>query len=131
MLQRAETVLRLSPAPREAVNDLNGQLQSWVAEHRQDAAAWSLLARTSEALGLRLRALRAQAEVRAAQGDLGAAIDRLRAAQATSRTAAGADFIEASVIDARLRELLQQRRQLAAELRGNRRPGDGEEPPGR
>ena len=131
MLQRAETVLRLSPAPREAVNDLNGQLQSWVAEHRQDAAAWSLLARTSEALGLRLRALRAQAEVRAAQGDLGADIDRLRSAQATSRTAAGADFIEASVIDARLRELLQQRRQLAAELRGNRRPGDGEEPPGR
>ena len=96
-------------------------LQTWVAEHRDDAAAWLLLAQASEALGLQLRALRAQAEARAALGDLGAAIDRLRAAQARSRTdAGGADFIEASIIDTRLRELQALRRQELAEMRSQR-----------
>jgi predicted Zn-dependent protease len=111
--------------------ELNGQLQAHVAEERQDATAWSLLARTSEALGLKLRSLRAQAEARAAMGDLGAAIDRLRSAQAASRNAAGPDIIEASVIDARLRELQLQRRQLAAELRGRRGPDTEDDRPSR
>ncbi|MFY9510139.1 MAG: hypothetical protein WAQ05_04100, partial [Rubrivivax sp.] len=65
--------------------------------------------------------LRAQAETRAAVGDLVGAIDRLRAGQEAARHASGQDFIEASVIDARLRELQGQRRQLAIEARG----GDG------
>ncbi|MBN8494253.1 MAG: hypothetical protein J0M00_22790, partial [Burkholderiales bacterium] len=60
----------------------------------------------------------AQAEVRAALGDLTGAVDRLRAAQALVRSGAANDFIEASVIDARLRQLEAQRRELAAELRG-------------
>jgi beta-barrel assembly-enhancing protease len=98
-------------------------LQAWVAEHPQDATVWSALARCAEALGWQLRGLRAQAEARAAVGDLSAAIDRLRTAQRASRDATGADFIEASVVDARLRELEGQRRQLAAELRGNRSAG--------
>jgi hypothetical protein len=48
----------------------------------------------------------------------------LRAAQALARSGAANDFIEASVIDARLRDLLNQRRLLAAELRerGGRPP---------
>ncbi len=98
-------------------------LQTWVAEHRDDAAAWLLLAQSSDALGLQLRALRAQAEARAAVGDLDAAIDRLRAAQARSRTAsAGADFIEASIIDTRLRELQALRRQEMEQARSQRGP---------
>jgi predicted Zn-dependent protease len=98
-------------------------LQTWVAEHRDDAAAWLLLAQASDALGLQLRALRAQAEARAAVGDLDAAIDRLRAAQARSRTAsAGADFIEASIIDTRLRELQALRRQEMEQARSQRGP---------
>ncbi len=80
-----------------------------------------MLASTSDAIGLRLRSLRANAEARAADGDLNGAIDRFRAAQTAARTAsAGQDFIEASIIDARLRDLLGQRRQLALEMRGNR-----------
>ena len=96
-------------------------LQTWLANHRRDAKAWEMLASTSGAIGLQLRSLRANAEARAADGDLNGAIDRFRAAQTAARTAsAGQDFIEASIIDARLRDLLGQRRQLALEMRGNR-----------
>jgi predicted Zn-dependent protease len=112
------------PGADAALREALESLQTWVAEHRQDATAWLLLAQASDALGLQLRALRAQAEARAAVGDLGAAIDRLRAAQGRSRSAAvGEDFIEASIIDTRLRELQAQRRQEAAELRAQRGPG--------
>ncbi len=97
-------------------------LQTWVADHPQDASAWGALSRGAEALGLSLRALRAGAEERAAVGDLDAAVDRLRAAQAVARQPGREDFIEASVIDARLRQLEGLRRQQAAELR---RAGDG------
>ena len=45
--------------------------------------------------------------------------DRLRAGQRLVRAGNAADFIEASVIDARLRELDAQRRELAAEMRGD------------
>ncbi|MEI8264977.1 MAG: M48 family metalloprotease [Betaproteobacteria bacterium] len=104
-------------------------LQTWVSEHRDDAPAWLLLAQASDALGLQLRALRAQAEARAAVGDLGAAIDRLRAAQAHSRTAQGsADFIEASIIDTRLRELQTLRRQEMNEMRSQRGGSGPREP---
>ncbi len=109
-------------------------LQIWVAEQPQDAAAWESLAAVNDALGFRLRAMRAGAEARAVLGDLTGAIDRLRAAQSFSRTAAGQDFIEASVIDTRLRQISNQRRQLAAELRGererpdNRKPEPGDDP---
>ena len=96
-------------------------LQTWVAEHRDDAAAWSLLAQGAEALGLQLRALRAQAEARAALGDISGAIDRLRAAQRQAQSSAATpDFIEASIIDSRLRSLSAQRRAQLAEARGER-----------
>ena len=98
-------------------------LQTWVSEHRDDASAWQLLSQTSQKLGQRLRALRAEAESQAALGNLPGAIDRLRAGQQLARDQqAGAstgrtDFIEASVIDARLRDLINQRRELLAEQR--------------
>ena len=111
-----------------AVRELAGQLQTWVADHRADALAWEQLALAHESLGNRLAGARARAEVRAALGDLSAAIDLLRAARRSSQAAAGADFIEASVIDARLRELETQRRQIAQELRAGRQ-GRGPEDP--
>jgi predicted Zn-dependent protease len=77
-----------------------------------------MLAQGEEALGQRLRAMRAQAEARAALGDINGAIDRLRAAQTLARTGVANDFIEASVIDARLRQLEALRREITAELRG-------------
>ena len=96
-------------------------LQTWLADNRRDATAWTLLASTADAIGLRLRALRANAEARAAEGDLAGAIDRLRAAQGAARGAtAGQDFIDASIIDARLRDLQGKRRQLALEMRAQR-----------
>jgi beta-barrel assembly-enhancing protease len=108
-------------------------LQTWVAAQPQDAAAWQLLSGTSEAIGLRLRSLRAGAEAQAARGDLTGAIDRMRAAQSAARTAnQGQDFIEASVIDSRMRQLVAERRRLALEMReasGQRTPRDPTEPP--
>jgi predicted Zn-dependent protease len=106
----------------KALRDSNAALQSWLSLHPADPLAWGMLAQGEEALGQRLRAMRAQAEVRAALGDLNGAVDRLRAAQALVRSGAANDFIEASVIDARLRQLDAQRRELAAELRGRAGP---------
>ena len=95
-------------------------LQTWVSVHPHDPLAWGLLAQGEEALGQRLRAMRAQAEARAAVGDINGAIDRLRAAQTLVRSGAANDFIEASVIDARLRQLEALRREITAELRGGK-----------
>ena len=95
-------------------------LQTWVAEHRGDGAAWSLLAQSADLLGLKLRSLRAEAEAAAARGDLLGAIDRLRAAQREARSGGKPDFIESSIIDARLRDLTAIRRAQLAQARGER-----------
>ena len=81
----------------------------------------------------RLRALRADAESQAALGNLPGAIDRLRAGQQLARAGQAnaaslrTDFIEASVIDARLRDLIAQRRELLADQR--RQAGSRNAPP--
>jgi predicted Zn-dependent protease len=93
-------------------------LQTWTALRPADAQAWQVLGQTWVQLGQPLRALRADAESRLALGDIVGALDRLRAGQRQSRNAAGTDHIEASVIDARLREVEAQRRALIAEERG-------------
>jgi len=129
-----------------AVRASTEALQTWLSEHGQDAPAWELLASTAEALGQKLRSMRAAAEARASLGDLTGAIDRLRAAQSVARgPAAGAsgaaaleggpttaggsqlDFIDSSIVDTRLRQLLEERRQLAIEARqrGGGNGGDG------
>ncbi|MDT7833918.1 M48 family metalloprotease [Aquabacterium sp. OR-4] len=105
-------------------------LQTWLAEHRHDGSAWMLMGQTADRQGLKLRAVRAEAEAQAALGNLQGAIDRLRAGQQLARSGQAApDFIELSVIDSRLRDLQGQRRQLMAEQqqgqRGNR-PDNGE-----
>ena len=92
-------------------------LQTWVALHAQDATAWALLGQTWARLKQPLRSLRADAESRVALGDLAGAADRLRAGQRRAREGGTPDFIEASVIDARLRDVEAQRRQAEAEDR--------------
>jgi beta-barrel assembly-enhancing protease len=139
MLLRAQALLnqRRTNAGAEgnttALRDSTETLHTWLAEHPQDALAWDMAASTSEALGLKLRAMRAASEARYVLGDLPGAIDRLRAAQQLSRTAAGQDFIEASVIDARLRSIVAQRRQLQLDARNEgrptRSPGPGDDAP--
>ena len=105
-------------------------LQTWVAVNRNDAEAWSSLSQVWGALNQPLRALRADAEARHALGDWVGAIDRLKAGQrlakrgpvggagagaAAGAGTSGADFIEASVIDSRLRDIEAQRKALSAE----------------
>ncbi len=138
LLARARAALAssLQPAAENGDSPAKGDLrrvtedlQTWVADQPQDATAWEQLAATAMASGLRLRALRAGAEARAAVGDLTGAIDRLRSAQADARNVAGQEFIEASVIDARLRQLVAQRRLLVLEARGETGSRGGETPP--
>ncbi len=92
-------------------------LQTWVATRPRDAQAWELLGQAWQALDQPLRAVRAQAEARHGVGDLTGALDRLRAAQRLARESARPDFIEASVVDARLRQIeaewrLRQREEM-------------------
>lgn len=134
LLLRAQAATAAAVARRSPENDAQARasmeaLQTWVSVHRHDAGAWSELAPAAELLGLKLRAIRADAESHAAIGDLGGAIDRLRAGQRISKQAAPAEFIDASIIDARLRELEGQRRALNAEMRAERRGGSRDEPP--
>ncbi len=127
MLQAHAALLLPAPARAEALREATERLQTWVATQPQDAMAWLLLGNCAEALGLRLRALRAHAESRLLVGDLTGALDRLRGGRQLARSGtAGQDFIEASIIDARLRELEARRRALIAERGG--RIGDRPEP---
>jgi predicted Zn-dependent protease len=125
LLLQAEWALADGSAPvlRPSVEALH----TWATVHRDDASAWQALAQAAAKLGQPLRAVRAEAEAQAALGNLPGAIDRLRAGQQLARSGgAGTDFIEASVIDARLRDLQAQRRQLLADERraGERRRDD-------
>lgn len=96
-------------------------LQVWTAERTDDALAWLLLSRSARAAGLPLRAQRADAEARAALGDLPGAVDRMRGAQRMAAEAgAAADPIEQQAIDARLRTLQRELDALRAQARAGR-----------
>ncbi len=94
-------------------------LQTWVALHPADALAWTALGQAWGKLGVPLRSLRAEAESRYALGDLTGAVDRLRAAQRAVRNTP-ADFIDASVVDSRLRLISAERQQLEIDRRAGR-----------
>jgi predicted Zn-dependent protease len=78
-------------------------LQTQVAREPGDALSWQLLAQAWQRLNQPLRAVRAEAEASAALGDISGAIERLRSAQKQAKVAGNTDFVEASVIDSRLR----------------------------
>ena len=84
-------------------------LQSWTSLQPGDAQAWLLLASAYNQQGQNVRAIRAEAESRAAQRDYSGALDRLKAAQALSQTRMGsagsADHVEASILDTRTRQV--------------------------
>ena len=121
LLLRAEADLAFgTPAD---LRECSESLQTWVAERRRDSLAWQQLSQCAARQGQTLRALRAEAEAQAAIDNLPGAIDRLRAGQAAARrSGASVDFIETSVIESRLRDLLARQRQLAEES-GRRRGG--------
>ncbi len=116
---QAALVAAPAAAPNDAALKLRASdLQTWVVEHPNDALAWAMLTQVWARLGQALRAVRADAESHVAVGDLAGALDRLRGAQ---RPAAGSsDFIDASIIDSRLRTIEAQRRQQLADERNER-----------
>ena len=91
-----------------------------VALRPLDPLAWTALSQVSERLGQPLRAIRADAEARFALGDLVGAVDRLHAGQRRARSGGAVDFIDASVIDARLRDVELLRKQIKADEKGPR-----------
>ena len=97
------------------------ELSQWLNQHPRDASAWLLLASAYELQGDALRSIRAQAEARAMELDYSAAVDRFKAAQLLAHQMASegkldrAGHMEASIIDARLRELERLRREQALE----------------
>ncbi|MEO7887094.1 MAG: M48 family metalloprotease [Polaromonas sp.] len=100
VLLQSQSLMAANRAP-----EVSGRLQSWVAVHPKDAMAWQLLAVAYGKQNQQVRAIRADAESRAAQLDYSAALDRFKAAQGLMRTSPGsADYVEGSILDTRTRQ---------------------------
>jgi predicted Zn-dependent protease len=104
----------------QALRAATEELQTWVAEHKGDALAWQTLSQCAEPIGLHLRSLRAGAEAAHARGDVVGAVDRFRAAQKAAKSAGPDEYLEAAIIESRLRDVEHERRRLMAEARGER-----------
>ena len=118
LLLATQAALASAPptAPDSAVLKQRAELlRTWVATKPRDALAWTALSQVEERLGQPLRAVRADAESRVALGDLTGAVDRLQAGQRRARSGGAVDFIDVSVIDARLRDVEAQVRQRKAD----------------
>ncbi|MDC8770429.1 M48 family metalloprotease [Roseateles albus] len=113
LIQKAQ-LARVDSNPA-TVREAAEALQTYVSLNPMDPLAWAELGQLWSKLDQPLRAVRAQGEERAAMGDLNGAIDRFRSGLRQSR-GRDADQVEAAVIDARLRSLLYERRQLLAEM---------------
>ena len=123
LLLAAQAALVATPRPAPdsaALKARAAELQTWVAVHPDDSLAWSALGQSWARLGVPLRSLRAEAESRYALGDLLGAVDRLRAGQRVARGGGAVDFIDASVIDSRLRAIEAQRKQIETDQRASR-----------
>lgn len=106
---------QIATALGQVTEEILGPLQTWVSSHPQDAGAWQALASAWQAQGQTLRAIRAEAEAHAAHYDFAAAIDRLKAGQDWARRSRSAqDFVEASIIDTRLRAVQALAQEQAA-----------------
>lgn len=114
---RPELILRTQALLRaNASAEMIGPLQTWVATYPRDATVWQLLAAVWQQQGDTLRSVRAEAEAQAARYDYQAAVDRFRAGQDLSRkSAAASDYVEASIIDTRLRAMQSLLKEQAAE----------------
>jgi predicted Zn-dependent protease len=117
MLAQCRLATQKSAQAKQASDDL----ATWLSLHPRDASAWTLLSSAYGQQGDQLRAIRAQAESRAVELDYAAAVDRFKAAQALAYAMARegkldrAGHVEASIVDARLRDLERLRREQALE----------------
>ncbi|RJP66508.1 MAG: peptidase M48 [Comamonadaceae bacterium] len=87
--------------PQRAVS----RLQAWVALQPRDALAWQTLSRAYAVQGQSLRAIRAEAEARAAHLDFAGAADRFKVAQGLPAAQRSADAMELAIVDSRRREV--------------------------
>jgi predicted Zn-dependent protease len=108
----AQASLQAAQAPL-----LTSALQTWVAEHPRDATGWQQLSSVYAAQGRMLGAVRAEAEVHAAQQDYAGALLRFKSAQDLARNASASsvDHIEASIVDTRTRQMEMMIREQALE----------------
>lgn len=106
-----------SGEPQRAVS----RLQSWVVLQPRDALAWQTLARAYQVQGQSLRAVRAEAEARAAQLDYAGAADRFRAAQSLPVAQRSADSMELAIVDSRRREVEALLRESVREEEASKR----------
>lgn len=110
-LHRPESLLRIQANTRlgssAALDEDINRLRIWLQSNPGDGQAWQALAAGLMAQGRPLQSLRAEGEAQLARMDYSGAIDRFKAAQDVARTLPlqGADLIEASIIDARLRSV--------------------------
>ena len=115
--QRADVLLQsraMLAAGRAA--EVSGALLNWVTARPKDVAAWQLLAQAYGTQGKEVRAIWADAEARVVQLDYTAALDRLKAAQNMMRNRPGSgDFMDASIVDTRARQVTLLAREQALE----------------
>ena len=103
LLAGVQAHTRLAGSP--ALNEDLSQLRLWLQEHPGDGQVWQALAAAYMTQGRALQSLRAEGEAQLARWNYSGAIDRFKAAQDVARKQPlqGADHIEASIVDARLR----------------------------
>jgi predicted Zn-dependent protease len=101
LLLQSRALLAAGRAP-----DVSGALLNWVTVRPKDISAWQLLAQAYGRQGKEVRAIWADAEARVVQLDYTAALDRLKAAQGLMRSKPGSgDFVDASIVDSRARQV--------------------------
>ena len=119
LLSQAVQRLPVSASGQPLLVSTLQRIQTWVTQNPSDAEAWHELAQLASASGQPLRALRAQAEVQAVKYDYPGALDRLKAAQEFARQKGlgnqAGDYIDASIIDTRLRQLEVQIKEASRE----------------
>ena len=105
LLAQVQALTRQGASP--ALDTALTPLRTWLQKHPDDGQAWQVLAAGLMAQGRSLQSLRAEGEAQWARQDLSGAVDRFKAAQDVSRKLPlqGADLIEASIVDARLRSV--------------------------
>lgn len=90
-----------------ALDDDITRMRSWLQANPNDGQAWQGLAAGLMVQGRALQSLRAEGEAQLARMDYSGAIDRFKAAQDVARKLPlqGADLMEASIVDVRLRSV--------------------------
>ncbi len=111
MLYTAQAEIR-NAQPGDAAQNL----QTWLVDHPHDVQGWQQLSLAYQDLGRTVAGVRAEAEAHAAQLDYSGALTRMKAAQDMVRKGgAGADYVDASIVDTRVHQLTQLVKEQAQE----------------